>query len=141
MTVESLTEAERLHLEHKREWTARIRWRIVECLVDHGRFHAEDLLTLEVPEDCSKLPGTCVGAAARQGLMVRGTRFYATGSQSGHGRKSFEWLITDHGRDVLPGRLAAHRERQNAAAPLPDPAPLFELEPNRLSHHEWEQAA
>lgn len=126
MIVETLTDAERLHLEYKREWAAKIRWRITERLVDHGRFHAEDLLSLEIPEDCRRsVVGTCISAAVTQCLMEETGERYSTGAAQGHGRRSALYRITDRGRDVLPARLAARRERLAAAVP-PEPVPLFD---------------
>lgn len=120
-SVHSLEEAEILHEQYKKEWVEKIRWRIVARLVDHGTFHAKHLVELGIPPDCKKVVGSCVGAAKTKGLMEETLEREASTDPTGHRRKSAWYRITDHGRDVLPGRLARYRAKNP-----PEPTQLFE---------------
>lgn len=133
-TTVSLEQAEALHLEHRREWSARIRWRIAEVLVDTGRFHADDLVDLDIPADHKNIVGASVGAAVRKGHMVETGVRRRTSDPAGHGRRSAVYEVTERGRKVLSGPVAARRAR--------GPVRLFEMDVERrsVSHYESEAA-
>jgi hypothetical protein len=135
-TVTSLADAEKLHEQYRFQWRQRIKWRIVKCLVETGRFHASDLLDLDVPDDCKNVIGSSIGAAVRKGLMLETGERRASADMAGHGRKSAVYEVNPAGRAALVERWDRHREQQ----PAPVPERLFEPEPKARPGH-FEDAA
>lgn len=121
-TTTSFDQAKKLHEEFKADWCRRIKWRIVECLVTKGTFHASDLLPLEIPADAKQVIGSCTRAAKEKGIMLETDRRYSTKAPGGHGRRSPEYEVNPAGRSALAERLHEHKRR----LPVPEPTPLFE---------------
>ena len=121
-TTSNLAEAERLHAEYKAEWRSKIRWRIVQCLVETGRFHASDLVDLAIPEDCKNVIGSCTGAAKKKGVMLEtGERLPSTDT-AGHGRTSAVYVVNPAAKKGL----AEKWRRRKASIPPPEPTHLFD---------------
>lgn len=139
-TVGSLAEAERLHDQYKLEWRNRIKWRIVRQLVETGRFHAGDLVDLDIPDDCKNVVGSSIGAAVRKGIMLETGERRASTDRAGHGRRSAVYEINPAIIGALTGSYEAHRRREPAAEPEPlfDAGPLDRPAP--VSHHLSEAA-
>ena len=139
-TTTSLEEADRLHEEHRAEWRNRIKWRIVERLVDTGEFHASDLVDLDIPPDVKNVIGSSIGAAMRRGIMIETGERRASTDKAGHGRKSAVYKVNPDRFTDLAARLARRRE---LTVPAPAPEPLFDPGPPDAagrSHYESEAA-
>jgi hypothetical protein len=138
-TTSSLAEAEQLHEQYRAEWRTKIRWRIVRCLVEKRRFHAADLVDLEIPEDCKNVIGSCIAAAKQKGLMLEtGERLPSTDA-AGHRRRSAVYTINP----AAAKGLAAKWRRHQAITPPAKPTRLFDTEPagKPNSYFDAEEAA
>lgn len=100
-TTETFEEGADLIAEHKTFTIKRIRDRIEERLRTVGKFHAEDLLDLDLTAgDRRGAVGAVINGFVRRKEMVAGEVRRATGATAGHGRRSPEYVITAVGRQA-----------------------------------------
>ena len=99
--VRSVEEARSLHAEHKAEWTAKVSGHIAATLLATGRFHADDLAPLEIPEEHSAIAGSQTSRFVGKGWMVEVGRRKCQ-HKAANGRKAGIYEITDRGRKELP---------------------------------------
>lgn len=131
-TVANLEDATKLQEQHKPDRSAQIRWRIVECLVNKGEFHADDLIDLDIsPADKNVIGAAVRGAGPKgRGFMRRvGWRESSRPQRHGGVNRVFE---------VVPERLPELRELLAGRKPE-EPGRLFEL-PARPGHMDVDAA-
>lgn len=147
----SVAHARSLQEAHKGDWSSAVRWAIAEALWTTGRFHADDLLDLNLPDTDRNVIGAQIGAALTRKWMVETGVRLRSANPARHGAKSSVYEITDLGREQLAGMLDRRRDGSMAGvnsspggcaafSPSGDggrgsdeaPAPrLFELPPDR----------
>lgn len=105
-----VAEARSLQEAHKGDWSSAVKWAIAETLWATGRFHADDLLNLNLPGTDRNVIGAQIGGAlARRWMIESGVR-RRSANPSRHGAKSCVYEITDLGRERLAGMFTRRRE-------------------------------
>lgn len=99
--VRSVEQADYLHRQHKQQWTAKIRRHIARTLLETGRFFADDMAALEVPEEFSSIIGSQTATFAGQEFMVAIGRRRVE-HKAANARKANVYEVTEKGRRELP---------------------------------------
>jgi hypothetical protein len=112
----TLPQARSLHETYKAQTVEAIRLGIAKAL-RRGRFHADDLAHLEIPEEHLNLIGTTVASFVKRGLMVEVDRRKGT-SKASKGRKSGIFEATEKGRQLIGSERGGDRpDPPSPAAP------------------------
>jgi hypothetical protein len=98
--VRSKEQADYLHRQYKLQWTAKIRRHIARTLLETGRFFADDMAALEVPEEHSAIIGSQTASFAAQRFMVAIGRRKVE-HKAANARKANVYEVTDKGRSEL----------------------------------------